>query len=295
MSTGLGFTTVLGCLQAGEEIVRLKPEDWVRSGKACSEMVRFLREENIPWRKSLKYFDEDSLRSYATQVLPDIKKKMQEWKMHLNDLPDGGFGAIYMISQLRENLKWLKMGKMADARLEWPEFILEDHVNFYRYEEHALNPVISIEVENGDRVYMIRQFDRVASIDLPWAIRNIEERMRPYYGYDYVGVQIPCVSADIEADLSWLVGIKNKEYFIAYAQQKILFGMNQTGFAVREETGMMMRETCVREPKSPYILSPNGEGFLFWRRRPGVPYPVSMFWFYNEDFKDPGDLSKIVE
>jgi hypothetical protein len=294
MSQGLGFTTILGCLQAGEEVAGLRPEDWVRGDKASSEMVRFLREENIPWRQSLKYFDEDSLRSYATLAILDLKKKMQEWKMHLDDLPDGGLGAIYMISQLRENLKWLKMGTIADPRMEWPEFILKDHVIFSRFREHTLNPVIGIEMENGDRVYMIRQFDPVASIDLRFTIEMIEKRMEPYYGYDYAGVQIPCVSTDMEADLSWLVGIKNKEYFVSYAQQKILFGMNQTGFAVREETAMTMRKTCI-VLNEPYILSPNGEGFLFWRRRPGVSYPISMFWLSKEDFKDPGDLTKIVE
>jgi len=95
--------------------------------------------------------------------------------------------------------------------------------------------------------------------------------------------------------MDWILGMENDDYFIAYAQQKILFGMNELGFAVREETGMGMRLTCAMREPEPYILSPNGESFLFWRRRTGVPFPISMFQFTKDDFKDPGDLNKIVE
>lgn len=111
---------------------------------------------------------------------------------------------------------------------------------------------------------------------------------------DFSGVQAPCVKAEIDAPMGWILGLRNGGFYISYAQQKIEFGMNELGFAVREETGMSM-ERCIMRPRPPFILSPNGEKFLFWRRRTGVEYPISMFQFGPEDFKDPGDLSKIIE
>lgn len=289
MSNGLGLTTILGCLDAGERHVGLRPDGWT-AGTADPYQQLFV-EYQLGWRPGLKCFDAEALRSFATNVHPDVLAKMAEWKMRLDLLPDMGTNAIYMISQLREYMKWLVAGRRVQRR--WPEFVLTRGVSFYQIKDMQ-QLAVGVEVEGGDRVYMTQWEMPMSGLDLLRAVFGFEKIMIPFEAAEYSGVQVPCVYADMTPDLSWLLGMTNGPYYIAYAQQKILFGMNEKGFAVREETGMGMRECYIREPE-PYILSPNGESFLFWRRRPGVPFPISMFQFTREDFKDPGDLNKIVE
>lgn len=291
MSSGLGITTLLGCLDSGEKLADLQPEDWKEGGKLSSEQDTFL-ELQAGWRKGLEFFDTKSLRSFATNVHDDVLKKMLEWKMRLDPLPKGGPGAVYMISQLKEMMKWKKVGKKVTHR-EWPEFILEEDVSFYLW-PYFNDLVVKVEVEGGDTVYLLRLNDPLSGFELYTMIKAVEDQMVLVEQVEYRGVQIPCVMADLEPDTEWLLGIINKGWFISYIQQKILFGMNEEGFAVREETAMAM-EKCIRFEPKPYIISPNGESFLFWRRRPGVSFPISMFQFTKEDFKNPGDLNAIVE
>lgn len=289
MSEGIGFTTILGCLEAGEKVAKLEPTGW-KPGRSSSGAYSFLEMQDH-WRKGLAFFDSEKLRSFATFVRKEVSEKAVEWKMRIDEIPDGGPGSVYMISQLREMLSWQQKGVRVNR--DWPEFVLKKGVSFYNIGVSD-GVVVNVQLEGLDQVYMTTFSSSLDGLNLYQMIRQIESVLVPAPSIGYESVQVPCVSADIEANVKWLVGMTNGNYQIAYAQQKILFGMNEVGFAVREETGMMMRETCIR-PSIPYILSPNGESFLFWRRRAGVDFPVSMFLFTKDDFKDPGDISKIVE
>lgn len=295
MSTGLGLITILGCLQEGEKVAGLDPRNWSMN-TICPTTYFIDKFAKYPKDIPLKHFSAESLRSYASNVHPDVIAKMNEWKMRLDPIPEGGPTAIYMISQLREMMDWLEAGQRVTR--QWPEFILNKGVRFLGVGRGCTaGMVVEISVKGGDKVYLYRHDQPMEDgLDLlQFVMESIEMEMWNYYSpRPYFGVQIPCVSADLESDLSWILGMENDGYTITYAQQKILFGMNELGFAVREETAMSM-ERCLQEESKPYILSPNGESFLFWRRRPGVFAPVSLFQFTKEDFKDPGDLSKIVE
>lgn len=291
MSQGLGLSTILGCLAAGEKVVGLRPENW-KAGYSANLGQHLFVDHQLGWRPGLKCFDAEALRSFATNIHSDVLAKMAEWKMRLDQLPDMGSDAIYMISQLREYMKWLVVGKRVE-RL-WPEFVLDTGVTFYNL--GTTNKLaVCVDVSGGDKVYMTRFDDLLSGLDLYQMIIALEKTLVTSFQNVYTSsVQVPCVHADLEPKLDWILGMKNGDYFIAYAQQKILFGMNELGFAVREETGMSMLKCAMRDPE-PYLLSPNGESFLFWRRRPGVDFPISMFQFTRDDFRDPGDLNKIVE
>ena len=175
----------------------------------------------------------------------------------------------------------------------WPEFILTKGVKFF--DVGLDHPLVQVQVKNGDYVYLLRDNSKYESdLVILQRIEYLETIMFMNHRSGFAGVQIPCVYADLEPDLDWILGMKNGESYIWYAQQKIQFGMNYQGFAVREETAMTMERGMVRMVQ-PYMLSPKGESFLFWRRRKGVGFPVSLFQFSREDYKDPGDLNKIVQ
>lgn len=294
MSNGLGLATILGCLQAGEKVAGLLPQDWTPDPKAVMfaklQQRDFLLHQ-LGLRPSMKVFGSE-LKAFATTVHPDVIATMHEWKMKIDDLPAGGPGSVYMISQLKEMLMWKVPGeRVTRDDISWPEFVLKEHVEFFSYKSgDANNIVVRVEVENGDFVFFTNMSPTFA-FDIWLLADQIEAEMKPAR-HNYGGVQIPCIDADIEADLSWIIGMRNNGYYISYAQQKIRFGMNELGFAVQEDTGMMFEKCCLQEP---YILSQNGEPFLMWRRRAGVNFPISMFEFSRDDFKDPGELAKIIE
>jgi len=291
MSNGIGLTTILGCLDVSEKQARLNPADWKAGSSAGRGQIAFLASQ-LGWRAGLAFFDPETLRSYATTVYEHLLAKMAEWKVRLDNPPCGGPGSVYMLSQLKELLSWKTKGEKV-KRAAWPEFRLKD-VRFYRYGQDDDKVVVEVETENGDKVYLTRgNSEELQGMDLLAEIEMIEMGMAPTYA-EWDGVIVPMVMADIEADLEWIIGMRNSGFAITYAQQKISFGMNEQGFAVREETVMVM-EKCVRIVRPDFILSPNGNSFIFWRRREGVGYPVSAYQITRGDFKDPGDLTDIVK
>lgn len=197
-----------------------------------------------------------------------------------------------MISQYKEKVDWLIRGERVDRLFSYPTFWLRGALGFYMH-RYSMEPVVSIATKSGDVVYVTRWTEPLSGFGILRQIELIEENMVPS-SRQYDGVQIPCVSSDMDIDMSWILGMKNMDWFVAWAKQKILFGMNEKGFAVREETGMYTMKGISFDKPVPYVVSPNGESFLFWRRRPGVDFPLSIYQFTRDDFKDPGELETIV-
>lgn len=290
MSKGIGITTVLGCLAAGEPLMNVTPSGWWGLDTAHEDQKHFLAHQ-LGWRGSLDKFGE-VLRSFAHFDYSQVRAKAGEWNMRIeipSNLPAGG---VYMISQYKEKIDWLFTGERVDYLFSYPTFWLRDGLGFFMH-RYSMEPVVSIATKTGDVVYVTRWSEPLSGLGILRQIEKIEENLVPS-SRNYDGVQIPCISSDMDVDMSWILGIKNKDWFVAWAKQKILFGMNEKGFAVREETGMYTMKGISFDQPDPYVVSPKGESFLFWRRRPGVEFPLSIYQFTSEDFKDPGDLDKIV-
>ncbi len=292
-SKGVGITTVVGCLQAGEPLMGVSPSGWWGTDDASVDQKYFLANQ-LGWRKGLPLFG-DTLRSFAHFDYKEVRRRADEWKMRIeipSDLPSGG---VLMISQYKEMLNWLYGGTRVDHLFNYPTFWLKMGISFSSH-MYSAEPVISIATESKtkDVVFITRWTEPLSGLAILRQIEKIEESMT-YCSHEYDGVQIPCVLADMNVDLSWILGIRNKNWFIAWAAQKILFGMNQIGFAVQEDTGVLSLKggSALTKPV-PYVVSPNGESFLFWRRRPGVDFPLSIYQFTRGDFKDPGNLRNII-
>lgn len=290
MSTGFGVTTFLDCLRSGEPIMGVQPSNWFATVQGDQE---YFAGNQMQWRAGLDLFG-DTLRSFAHFDPILVRQKASEWAMQVQlpaQIPSNG---LLMISQYKEMMEWLVKGERVDSRFAYPTFWLKKGVGLY-LSAHVKEPVVAIQTNSRtkDVVYVTRWNDGVGgSIELLKLIEKIHGSLTPYYR-EFDGVQIPCVHADIAVDLSWALGLTNSGWVVAWAAQKILFGMNQVGFAVREESAVLtMRGPAPRS--EPYVVSPSGESFLFWRMRPGVSYPISMFQFTKDNFKDPGDLNKIV-
>jgi len=305
MSTGLGLTTILECLKSGEREMGLNPADWQVGSDNKGQ--KLFAAKQFGWRTGLRFFKKEALRGFATTVHQELVDKMVEWKMRIQPPPDLGFTAVYMIAQLKESLKWAKTGERYYRRdADWPEFLLKEAM-FFRFGpgERDLVAVVKTREDDtaegdtveGDTVYMMPYTgDVLEGMKLVEAIEAIEAAMKPEFSPKYKGVVPPCIKAMIDVSLDWLLGMINDGNFIAYAKQRIEFGMNEKGFAVREETVIGTLRTCApRVELKPFILSPNGEPFLFWRRRPGVEFPISMFQFTKDHFADPGNLDDIVK
>lgn len=292
MAEGIGITTVLGCLAAGEPLMGVKPSGWWGTTDAHKDQKMFVARQ-LGWRSGLNTFG-DTLRSFAHFDPKLVSDKAKEWKMRIqvpDDFTDGGVG---MISQYKEKLDWLYSGERVDYLFPYPTFWLKRVVGFFMH-RYSAEPVVSIATNSktNDVVYLTRWTDPLSGLGILRQIEKIEENLNPL-PREYDGVQVPCVLADMDVDLSWILGMKNNGWFVSWALQKILFGMNEKGFAVREETAMRTMKGSVGDKPEPYVVSPKGESFLFWRRRPNVSFPLSIYQFTSEDFKDPGDLSEIV-
>lgn len=292
MSNGIGITTIIGCLAAGEPLMQVLPSGWWGTGDAPEDQKFFIARQ-LGWRKGLEKFG-NTLRSFAHFDPRVVSAKAKEWDMRIqvpDDFTDGGVG---MISQYKQKLDWLYAGEKVNYLFPYPAFWLKMGVGFFAHQQSA-EPVIRIAIDSNtsDVVYVTRWNEPLSGFGILRQIESIEESMRPSFS-EYDGVQIPCVLADMDVDLSWIIGMKNAEWFVSWAQQKILFGMDYKGFAVREETAMRAMKGIVGPKPKPYVVSPNNESFLFWRRRPNVSFPLSIYQFTKEDFKDPGDLNAII-
>jgi len=299
MSTGLGLPTILDCLRAGEKEMGLEPEGWQAGTNACDEQKLFAAKQ-VGWRQGLALFGSKSLRSYATAIHENVLAKMKEWNMRIAPPPNLGFTAVYMISQLKELLKWVERGKRYQRGVAWPEFKLSD-AEFFRFGPGERDLVVTVKTENGDTVYLMpdNTGTSLEGMALLEAILETEDSMKPESFPKYKGVVVPCVMAKIKTNLEWILGLANQGNVIVYAEQEIEFGMNELGFAVREETvlGSLRSIKPPRQPE-PFILSLNGEPFRFWRRRAskdGDSYLISMFQFTRDHFVDPGNLEDIVK
>lgn len=289
---GLGFSTIMGCLSQGESLMNVHPGNWTSNDPAANLFIQ--RQEG--WRAGLAAFGEE-LRSFATLYPNEVTQKASEWGMRLAMPPTFPAGSVYMISQLKELIEWLYEGSQVYSR-PWPEFKLDKAVAGYYIHRFSSEPVIAFNTKKaGDTVFMTRWSQPLDGFGLLKQIEEIEAAMvqsGDRWEQPYSGVNIPCIKAEVEPDLGWLLSLVNRDWFVAYAKQRIEFGMNRLGFAQREETVMVTMRGMVSRPKQPYVLSPNGESFLFWRRRSGVAFPVSMYQFDRADFNDPGDLKNIV-
>ncbi len=293
MSTGIGITTTEGCLAAGEPLMKVSPSGWWGTDDAPEDQKYFLAHQ-LEWRKGLRLFG-DTLRSFAHFDYSKVQRQAEEWKMRIqipSGLPSGG---VMMISQYKEMLNWLYGGTRVDNLFDYPAFWLKTGLEVFAH-RYSSEPVFSIATgsKTKDVVYVTRWPELLTGMGILRQIEKIEENMTSS-SHEYDGVQIPCVLADMNVDMSWILGMRNEHWHIAWAAQKILFGMNQIGFAVQEDSGMLAMKGGMNSTKpEPYVVSPKRQPFLFWRRRPGVDFPLSIYQFTSDDFKDPGDLSKIV-
>jgi len=290
MSDGLGLTTILGCLQAGEQFAHLDPAGWLPGLGADQGQVLFANLQ-ASWRPGLQRFDRDALQLYATDSHPQLIAKMREWAMQQDPPPPGGRGSMYLISQVKELGKWRVPGQRVERGVGWNEFQL--NASFFTTGDDQVGVVASVVAKNGDMVYMTRAPETVSGMDFYTTITEIELQMKPLPRV-YDKVVPPCVNASIHPYLGWILGLVNGGNFISYAQQGMEFGMNEFGFAVKEGAVIETERSIQTAPRQ-FFLSPDGKAFLFWRRRAGVLYPASMFQFTRDDFRDPGDLAKIVE
>lgn len=290
MSDGLGFKTILSCLDAGEQEAGLRPEGW-EADKASGSEQRYFASVQAAWRPGLKFFDKKNLRAFATTSHSALLAKMSDWNMNLAQIPQGQPGSVYMISKHSEIVEWLATGKRV-VRQGVDEFILTEGIQLMDVGDRG-NYLVRARTKIGDTVYMYRcPEDLGGGFGILERIEDLERRMCPVYSDKWAGLQAPCVYALMEPSLRWILGLKNEEWYITYAQQLIRFGMNEKGFADLEETGLSMMRGGM---KLPWVLSPDGQSFIFWTRREGVLFPPSMYQISTQDFKDPGDLNKIIE
>lgn len=295
-SSALGITTVLQCLSSIEAEIGLKADEWKNfSPKADPDFEWFL-ENQASWRPGLKYFDPNDLKGFATRDLQKLMEKMEEWEMQVKPPKEGPDGSVYAISKLLEMVNWKYTGEKVFRPGIYPEFLLSGGIQFWSH-PFSSEPLISIETEKAtDTVWITRTDEDLSGLALVRRIDQMVASRGRWSGEYYSDVQIPCIKAKIEPSLNWLVRtMKNMRWFIYDANQLVLFGMNELGFVVLEETSMTACLESIVYKLPPYIVSPNGEGFIFGRTRNGVNFPISALHLTREDFKDPGDLKDVVK
>jgi hypothetical protein len=294
-STALGLTTILKCLSVAEAEIQLSANNWKGSPDADPDFRWFLANQ-ASWRSGLEYFNPEDLKGFATRDFQKVLAKMAEWKMKVDPPAESAAeDCIYAISKLLEMVNWKVKGKPISRPGMYPEFSLGNFVRFWSH-DFSDEPLVSITTENDDTVWVTRQTQEISGLSLVHRIADIVASAKPWQGDTYTEVHIPCVKVEIKPSLDWLVRTMiNEGWFVSDAKQLVRFGMNEQGFVVLEETAMSVSfEACVSE-SLPYIVSPNGEGFLFGRTRKGVRFPISAFHLTSEAFQDPGNLEDVVK
>lgn len=287
----MDISTILGCLEASEPLMNVTADGWYRPSEIKSPGMDVFLANQLEWRQYLEYFRKE-MRSFATPHQPEVVTKMVEWKMQVPPPPSYPGNAVYMISQKKELVNWLFEGTRDDERVQWPEILLNRGLSFYE-SDLVQGPVVGIKTDKkGDTVYVARYkylLDDFQLLDLIQRINKTKEVIDS----EYSNLQMPCIFKSKLSPLNWILGMRNAKWYIAYAMQNVIIGVNENGAGEKADTVMASRSLSVKEIKT-YYIAEEGQPFIFWKMRDGVAYPQMMHQFLKKDFEDPGDLSLIV-
>lgn len=183
-----------------------------------------------------------------------------------------------------------RRGTCASPAEELPAVLIASkNVTFFRAQNHE-HPVVSPKTKSQDRVYMTMLDEPPSGFDLIEKAQELSHAMKPVN--EFAGLIFPMVDLDQRADIGWLVGMKTTQIEglpvdIARALQQTRLRMNE--FGARAESAAVLTITVAGLPPPPHVID---RPFLIWFEREGLSMPLFVGHITEQDWKNPGDISK---
>ena len=244
-----------------------------------------------------------------------LLEDMNGWRPWIKEIPE-----MVASSQIEVigDIKHIRAKSHLDVTVHWPEEGIEvkiidpedkdkiypgvrlkrEFMTFYSFKGHEY-PVARINTQTNDEVWITMCPDggNLVGRELDVFIRErflLGEHQMTFHKFG--GLKFPMIKFEVEGKIFWLIGMRGTDgdgfpAEIADASQMTKFGMNTKGArvisTVRIHTTVMMAAAPEYVPPDHVINRP----FLLWITRPGIPSPYAIFWFDQENWKNPGDLS----
>jgi len=161
-------------------------------------------------------------------------------------------------------------------------------VDFFRVAGHP-HPVARMNTAEHDSVWMTMQEEPGDIADIGALAVRLQSG-RPAQD-EFEGLVFPMVDLAMEADLSWLSGLRavdtlNQQSRVAEARQQNTLKMNEAGFRARSATSISIMLGGLRKLRPHFIDRP----FLFWITRQGLSRPLFVAWLTEDCWRRPSDL-----
>lgn len=205
-----------------------------------------------------------------------------------------GPGEFGTASEMDVLVKWLKPGKQvrlghALHRSLYPGVLLKSGVGIFEHSKHD-EPIVVIETQNGDKVYMTIHNKITDPLDMVAKTLELERALRQIYSYE--GVHFPQVDVNEKPDISWLKGLwttgsDRATWAISQALQQTKFRMNEEG--ARAESAVAIGIERLSLPQPPASIN---RPFLVWIKRSTLSLPFFVGHITEECWKRPKDINE---
>ncbi|MFC1644859.1 hypothetical protein ACFL08_02440 [Patescibacteria group bacterium] len=232
-------------------------------------------------------FNEKELRAWVSDSAEEINKILKDegFELQLRNLKPG---ETAFLSILKILLKWLNPGiectiqSPGDTKSYLGVEIEEGFqvINSVKTD----NPIICVNSENGDQVFMTIADEELKDFDLFEKIKLIHHNSH-VRSCNTSTVRFPMVDFDQQPDISWLQGMKHPEAVnITRAMQQTKFKMNEKG-ALLESAAVIVTYKCgpITQPTVITINQP----FYLWIKRPRVSLPILCAYMDTDVWSKP--------
>lgn len=152
------------------------------------------------------------------------------------------------------------------------------------------DPLIRLHTKTGHSLWLMRADEPSSGLQLNRIAQQLLNNavLRPSVEW-IVGVVVPMLEMNIDADLSWMLGMSAfsssmERWFVQQAFQQFKLRANNVGAHVEAATGMMMATGACGPIPEPYVLD---DPFIGFFTHPGNDtLPLAAFWADTDSWRN---------
>ncbi len=286
MSKSATVYTLMAALREAEDILG-KGRKWQAKNPMQAKLITDF----------LKYISEAGQIKEIESIASRDAKKINDFlaqrgfSIQLNPFAPTEFGVAAVLDLL---VKWFQPGKKIQITTpnnqKYPGVHLKQGVQFFNVNGDMNKPVAKIRTQSDDEVFMT-MIDQVPDgLDLLEFAATLVAQLQ-YGREEYEGLHFPMVDFKNQPDISWLLGMATTDSsgvpaWISQAKQETKLRMNEIGARVQDAVAMATMR-CAMMPKQPLIIN---KPFLCIFTRPGLTFPLAVFFLDPDCWKNPGSL-----
>lgn len=245
----------------------------------------------------------DSLEALASTDFAELNKFLTTHGFDPMFQPFDGFGVASIL------VEWLTKGKPTtisryersasvgyvhmQTAVDYPAFkIGADGVDVYDVDDFQ-HPLVQLKTKTGHSVWLMKADEPTSGLELNRLAQHLLTGAARHSSLQWtVGVTVPMLEMDLEADLSWMLGTTalnslKKKYELEQVFQKFKLRANDKGARVKVVTGMAFAASTSLGPRArPYELD---DPFIGFFTQPGNDtLPLAAFWADTDVWQNPG-------